>query len=271
MTINITSVGNNPSKHWAACIYSPPGKGKTRFVGSGENVLIIRPPTDHTDSIRGGAGRNVREVVVHGWDDMDAVYRHLEDEGEQYDVVAFDSISLFQDTGLDDLWSQVLAEKPQRKRYGLDKAEYGINMHRLGLWVRGVIGLDKFNFVVTAHAFWGTNLDDEDLLMPWVQGRNMPEKICGMVNMVGYMEVRKLKLDGEDKPKTRRVINFSSSERFYAKDQFDAFPKGRLVDPTMENFTAAIDAARAREAAAAKGSVGKKTTSSRKQSGKKGK
>lgn len=267
MSLPIVPVGQNASRFWNLLLYAPPGTGKTRFVGTGKNVLIIRPPTDHTDSIRGAASRNIKEFVANGWSDMDLVFQHLDDEGDQYDIVALDSISLFQDQGLDDIWEQVLTEKPQRRRYGMDVQEYGINMHRLGLWVRGVVGLQKFNFIVTAHPFWGKNIDDEELLMPWVQGRNMPEKICGCMNMVGYMDVKKVKLKGESAGKRRRVIFFEATDRYYAKDQFDAFPGNKLVDPTIDKLEKGIKAARAREAA----TTTKATKKGRKATTKKGK
>lgn len=248
MALPIVPVGANQSKFWNLLLYAPPGIGKTRFIGTGKNVLIIRPPTDHTDSIREPQLRNIREVVVHGWHDIEQVFEHLQDEGDQYDIVAWDSLSQTQDVGLDELWEKAIAKNPDRKRYGLDKQEYGINMHRLGLYVREIVGLQKFNFIATAHAFWGTNLNDEEMLMPWIQGRNMPEKICGTMNMVGMLEVKSIKLPGEKKAVKRRVIQFGASDRYYAKDQFDAFPKNRLVDPTMETFVAGVEAARARDA-----------------------
>ncbi len=264
MALPIVPVGKNPSKFWNLCLYGIPGVGKTRFVGSGQNTLIIRPPTDHTDSIRGGAARGISEVVIRGWEDFEQLYQYLEDEGHKYDVVALDSISMFQDVSLDELWEKAIKKNPDRKKYGLDKQEYGINMHRLGLYVREIVGLEKFNFIVTAHPFWGTNLEDEELLMPWIQGKNMPEKICGSMNMVGLMEVKAVKAEGEKKAVKRRVIQFGASDRFYAKDQFDAFPKNRLVDPTMASFMEGVNAARAREAVANK-------TTTRRKSAKKGK
>lgn len=261
-------VGGDQSPNMAMCIFSIPGAGKTRFIGSGENVLIIRPPQDHTDSIRKPAERNIQEIVVRVWDDMNRVLTAaMNGDYDEFDWVWLDSISLLQDSTLDGLWEQVVAEKPQRARFGLDVQEYGINIHRLGLWVRQMAGIGSFNFGVTAHTFWGKNIDDDDLLMPWVQGKNMPEKVCGCMNVVGYMEVRKLKLAGEDKATERRVINFNQTDRYYAKDQFDAFPKGRLVDPTMPAFMEAVKAARAKQAAPK--ATTRKTTTKRRAAGRK--
>lgn len=233
-------------------LYGISGIGKTRFVGSGRDTLIIRPPTEHTDSIRGGAVRNVQEVVVRGWDDMNDVYEHLAADGDQYEWVWLDSASAFQDTGLDDLWEQVIAEKPHRQRYGLDKSEYGVNMHRFGVWLREVIGLEKFHFGFTAHPFESAAPGDDDELMwmPYIQGKGMAQKFCGYMNLVGYFSIKNVKAEDEDRAQKHRVISFEATNDYYAKDQFDAFPKHRLVDPDMSKFMDGIEAARERNAAA---------------------
>lgn len=250
----------------AFCLYAIPGTGKTQFVGSGDNVLIIRPPQDHTVSIREPQDRNVREIVARNHDDLaNVLVQALNGDFDEFEWVWLDSLSLMQDQTLDQLWNQVIESNPSRSNQQVDVSTYGINIQRLGQWVRTMAGVGTFNFGVTAHPYWGKNIDDDDLLMPWVQGRNMPEKVCGSMNIVGYMEVRKLKLKGEEKAKLRRVINFNATDRYYAKDQFDAFPGGRLVDPTMVSFTKAVKAAR--------GSVASKPTrtKTRRTSGEKGK
>lgn len=162
---------------------------------------------------------------------MDLVFEHLRHEGAaKYDWVWLDSISSFQDAGLDDIWETVITEKPARKRYGLDKAEYGINMFRLGQWVRDIASLSDngdFHFGITA---WPAELqpsEDEEVdkkLMPWVQGRNMANKICGYTKIVGF---------GEILPKGTRVLRFMATDRYYAKDSFDMFDDYRLTKPTI--------------------------------------
>lgn len=250
----------------AFCLYAIPGTGKTQFVGTGDNVLIIRPPQDHTVSIRDPGSRNIREIVARTHDDLaNVLVQALNGDFDEFDWVWLDSLSLMQDQTLDQLWAQVIESNPSRSNQQIDVATYGINIQRLAQWVRTMAGVGTFNFGVTAHPYWGKNIDDDDLLMPWVQGKSMPEKVCGSMNIVGYMEVRKLKLKGEQKAKLRRVINFNVTERYYAKDQFDAFPNGRLVDPTMQSFMKAVKAARSR------GAAKPASAKTRRVSGKKGK
>lgn len=229
----VTKVSDAKAGKVAMCLYGNPGTGKTRLIGTGPRTLIVRPPTDHTDSIRGG---DASEKVVTDWDSLNEVYEYLRHGGaKEWDWVWLDSISLFQDHGLDDIWENVIAEKPHRAKHGADKGEYGINMQRLSRWVRHMVGLQGFNFGVTAHPAELANVDDELILMPYVQGRNMSNKVCGYMNIVAYLDVN---------DKGRRILRTSATDRYYAKDQFDAFENGRLADPDMPKIIAAVAKAR---------------------------
>lgn len=253
---NIREVGQ--SLHTNLLVYAMWGVGKTGFVGSGgPKTLILRPPTDHTDSIitMYPPGKRPKEWVLHDWDEADESYLYLREHGAEWDWVWLDSISLWQDTGLDDIWQATVARNPERlkKHAGMDKGEYGRNMDRISAWVRNTVSIDTFNFGITAFPTMKLETPSGDRkLMPWIQGSMMSEKICGYMNMVGYME-KKIS------PSTRRVyrqITFEETDDFYGKDQFNAFEKNRLVDPTVPKLTAAVNAAKSKAAPAA--SRGKK-------------
>lgn len=228
---DITPVGM--TKHIYVCLYGEPGIGKSRFIGTSPGkVLIIRPPVDHLDSLLPADKARIEQWKVEDWNDMFDALDYLRHEGGKYDWVWVDSWSLLQDVLLDDLFETAVAEKPARRRYGADKQEYGINMFRIGSWMRHVVGPDAFNLGFTAHpaVLASPDLDEDgdpvEKLMPWIQGKNMSPKLCGYMNVVAFME-------GVGK-KRRRVIKTNSDERFYAKDQFDALGEdGSLLDPTM--------------------------------------
>jgi hypothetical protein len=230
-------------------IFADPGAGKTTLIGTGGKqlkTLLIRPPFDHVDPI---LGSGVKETIVRDWTEMLDVQEYLRHEGEEWDWVWLDSISLFQDAGLDDRFAAAVENKPSRANQGPDKPEYRVNMWRLEQWVRHTVGAELFNLGITAHPFWMTSQSKEDpdevveKLMPWIQGKSMPQKICGYMNIVGYYEVSPTK----DNPE-RRMLYTKGNNRYYAKDQFDALGKnGVMVDPTMPQIAKALEGKRAKE------------------------
>lgn len=220
-----------PGKKIKICVYGSPGCGKSVLAGTSPGrCLILRPPTDHLDSLP--AGSEVEEWVISDWDDMNEAEEYLRHEGgKDYDWVWIDSISLLQDHTLDHVWADAVARKPARAEYGVDKGEYGINMSRLGEWFRHVVGVDQFNFGVTAHPFETVDLESEPVMMPWVQGKQMTEKICGYMNIVGRLHVK----DG------KHILDTEHKGLYYAKDQFGV---GRVIEPTMPKVLAKIKAAK---------------------------
>ena len=226
-------------------IVADPGVGKSSLIGSGAlagyRTLIVRPPTDHIPAsvMKSGA----EQWVVHHWEDMDEVGSYCRHEaGEEFDWVWLDSASGWQDTGLDDIWANVLAQHPHRRQYSYDKGEYRINMNRLGEWVRHMAGIGTFNFGITAWSFETANPFNEDATQlqrwPWIQGKGMPQRLTGYMNFVGQMAVL------SNKEQTWRRLYTQATPTYFAKDQFDAFPKGYVDNPTLPKIVDAINAAR---------------------------
>lgn len=226
-------------------IYGRTGIGKTTLIGTTPGkTLILRPPVEHTDSIR-NPPPGLEEWVLRDWAEAWEALDYLRAEGADWDWVWLDSISLWQDIGLDDIWETVVAEKPARQRYGLDKSEYGVNMFRLAQFIRHVVGSGIFNFGVTAHpADLKDAVDGEadEKLMPFVQGKNMSPKICGYMNVVGYLD-----LAASKKNPPPRVLRTNANETYYAKDQYDALKDGKMIDPTMPKLLAEINKARPKQ------------------------
>jgi hypothetical protein len=219
--------------------------GKTVLVGTTPGrVLILRPPVDHTQSIH-DPHSGLEEWIVHDWDEMTQVYEYLRMEGyKEYDWVWLDSISLWQDVGLDDIWTAVKERNPARdnKWSGKDKGEYGRNMDRLKEWIRAVVGLDAFNFGVTA--FPTEKLNDpfgQRKMMPWIQGKEMSTSISGMMTIVAYYEVRV----GDDG--AYRLLHTETTDDFYCKNQYaiPGSPWLPIKNPNMEFVLDKIAAARA--------------------------
>lgn len=214
-----------PGKKIKLLVYGKPGSGKSVLAGTSPRCLILRPPTDHLDSLP--ANSSVEEWILNDWDDMNEAMEYLRHEGgKDYDWVWVDSISLLQDHTLDHVWADAVARKPDRAKFGVDKGEYGINMTRLGGWFRHVVGSAQFHLGVTAHPFETTDLEGEPVMMPWVQGNMMSDKICGYMNAVGRLYVAEKK----NGPGTYRVLECEHKGLYYGKDQLGI---GRMTEPTI--------------------------------------
>lgn len=251
-------------------IHGVPGVGKTTLVGTGgKGTLIIRPPTDHTDPI---LGSGCDEWVVRNWDEMlEDVIPYLQHDGNKWNWVWLDSVSAWQQFGLDDIWQDVIDRRPDRKKGPIDKGEYGLNMTRVLQWIRIVSGISmagNFHFGITA---WSEYLWDEskqrEVLKPWVQGKMMSDNVMGYMNIVAYME----------QVKGRRVLRFDLTDDYYGKDQFSpvggpkAFPNARLISPTMPKIMTALKDVRAaktnsKRRTSAKKRTARKSTSTRRAS-----
>jgi hypothetical protein len=247
-------------KKTSMCLYADTGVGKTRLIGEGgSGTLILRPPTDNTDSIR---VPGAKEWVVTDHAELLEAQDYLRAEGDQWDWVWWDSISLWQEVGLDDIWQATIDRNPDRAKFGLDKGEYGINMTRIGRFLRDMHGLAQagaFNFGVTALPAELSVSQDPDAvkkLRPYVQGKEMSKALMGYMNIVAFYEIV------EQNKKLRRVLRTAATDRYDAKDQLDAFPNGRLVDPTWSDVSGAIE--KARERLRAERGTTKRRTSRRK-------
>lgn len=203
----------------------------------------------------------VEQFEASTWEKMLEIQEFMRMANHGFDWVWWDCASVAQDALLDDIWSGTVAEKPARAflidpdtgkpgkpnttpTSGLDKGEYGRNMERIGQWVRHMVGANSFHFGITFHPFEGphpTNDEGDILLQPWVQGKGMVSKLCGYMNMVMFMEVK----ENTEKELKWRRFHMTENERFYAKDQYDAFlPKGYADNLTVPKLMAAVEKAR---------------------------
>lgn len=245
-------------------VYSYPGWGKTSLAATSAELgrtLIIHSSLSLLPS-RVLRTPNLDEFEADTWEKMLEIQDYLRMSQHPYEWVWWDCASIDQDVLLDDVWAGTIADKPGRAyklgeggtitgpnlspSSGLDRGEYGRNMERIQQWVRHMVGTRTFHFGITFHPHEGphpTNDEGGTLLRPYVQGKNMPEKICGYMNMVAFLELKEGERNGED-IKWRRLHTVENA-RFYAHDRYDAFlPKGYLDEPTMKKISVAVEKAR---------------------------
>lgn len=225
-------------------VYAYPGWGKTSLIATaaeaGQKVLIIRSSADLIPARALNSG--AEQFVADTWEKMTEILMYFQSGNHPYEWVWWDNISVSQDVLLDDIWAAVVAEKPHRgaltPQGGLDRGEYGRNMERIQQWVRHMVGCKSFHFGIMAHPMEGqhpTNDEGGFLLRPYVQGKQMTEKICGYANLVAFLEL----MEDENRKQTRR-LHTRESPRWYAKDQYDAFPLGYLDNPSLPAIQEAI-------------------------------
>lgn len=231
------------SAYVRAMIYGDPGVGKTPMIATGEDTLIL--DADNGTVSAGILGSSAKRKRITDWDDMEEAKEYMRMEGyKKYKWWWLDSVTLFQDRGLDHIMEVLTAAKAHRHRWAPDKGEYGQNMNRLMIWLREAVEIPT-NFGMTAHVM-RTEVEEitgegeseyHTLYMPHVQGKNMPGKVCGEMNVVGYMYAKQ-KEDG----RIVRYLRVSGDEYHYCKDRFGALgnSNGVMVSPSIPKIEQAI-------------------------------
>lgn len=234
-------------------VYAHPGEGKTVFWGTGgPDVLFINSDPEGTISAS-AHGDRFHQVNAFDYDELQEIYDWLKgDAPTGFRWIVWDSLTLFQDAVLiDDIMPDAAAENPKQEEFVPSRREYLINMNKIGRYVRQFSKL-PYNFGISCHVMTTTESGgDGTLFMPQVQGKNMPSKISGYMNVVGYLG--KAQRSKEDTTVVQRM-RFRREGRHYAKDKWDAL--GRHMDrPTLPQVEKLIELKRAQLLAAEKAGV----------------
>jgi len=243
-----TIVGLSQGQKIIMGLYAHPNAGKTSMICEGAKAglktLLLRSTLDHIPARALDSGAEM--WVVRDWAEMNnEVLQYLRHDSGEWDWVWLDTATLFQDQGLQELFDGAVDAKPSRGLFGPDRPEYRVNMWRMEQWMRHAIGGIDCNLGISAHA---QMMDDPypetgSILMPMIQGRNMPQKFAAMMNFIGYLEVK------ENEDGQWRRLHTQLTGEAYGKDQYDAFPTGRLDHPSMSKVVEAIDKARSKGSA----------------------
>lgn len=234
---NVVPVGEGSGRFIRILVYGEPGSWKTILAGTSPNALILE--ADRGDESAAGTGSTAKKWSIHDWNDLDEAKSYLQNGGyKNFDWVWLDSLTLFQERGLDMIMEDLVSSpgKGHRKVYKPDKGEYGENMSRISRWLREMIDI-PINFGITCHV---KRVEDDDTgdvrYMPYVQGKDMPEKVCSYFGLIGHMEIT-LK-EGEEHP----VFSTRKDGKFYTKDRFGVV--GRMLDPTIPKIMARVEQSR---------------------------
>jgi hypothetical protein len=225
-------------------LISHTGEGKTVFWGSGGgSVLFLSSDPEGTISAE-ALGHKFHKIEVTDYEELQEAYEWLKESSEPKTAgirwVIWDSVTLFQDRVLiDDIMPDAVADNPKQEEFVPSRREYLINMNRIGRYVRLLVDL-PFNCGFSFHVMTTTESGgDGTILMPQVQGKNMPSKIAGYMNVLGYMSKVKAKQEDGKETVVQRIL-FQREGRVYAKDRWNAL--GHHMDkPTLPKVEELIE------------------------------
>jgi hypothetical protein len=234
-------------------VYGDPGTGKSVFVGQGmgglgsedypTSALVLNGDgPDGPEAIRRRGDPDIWDV--NSYEDLDKVFRYLRNDRPPYDWIWLDSVTLLQESAMDDIMRGVVERNPKRILYIPDKPQYLLNQNWLSNWVRLMRGL-PYNFGITAHEMRIEDEDGEVNYRPAIHGRqgDLSSKFCGYVSIVGRLHVVTTKKGGDEKE--IRVMETRRHGKYYGKDRFDA-TGGRVVQPTIKKVTDLVNESRPR-------------------------
>jgi len=224
-------------------IYSEPGAGKTCVACSAPRTLLLNADgPDGPESAR-MMGYDPSVWDIENFRDLDRAYNLIRKYPDRYDWVWLDSISIFQESGMDDVMEAMLAKAKHRNPYVPDRPEYQETQRHLGLWIRHMSKL-PVNFGITAHEMRLVDPDDDRVTyLPDIQGGQgrFANKVCGYMGVVGHLEVKMRKEEG--KSEELRVLRVRREGKYYAKDRYHALGKG-VVNPTIPKIVSLIEQAK---------------------------
>lgn len=217
-------------------IFGEPGVGKTPFIGTSPNGLILDADVGTESAAIAGSKAEVWPITCHK--DLVDVHEYLREEDHEYEWCWLDSATLFQELGMDDIMEDIIAQRPNQDRDVPSQREYLVNMNRIGLWVRHMKAL-PINFGMTAHVM---RIEDEtddgdDIVtyMPDIKGKKgmFSQNICGYMNVVGHLRIAKTKKLG-----THQVLTCQRRGSYYGKDRFGVI--GTMHNPSIPKIMEAI-------------------------------
>lgn len=227
-------------------IHGDPGAGKSVLAGtSPDSLLLLNNPSQAVSAAFQGSTADRWHVQDYN-DLTEATDFLLYSNDHSYQWVWLDNGTLFQEQGMDQIMLDLVSEagkgKSHRNQYIPDKAEYLENQSRFGTIVREIIQKGQFNFGIVAHSMEAETPDGDMYYLPAFQGGQglFSTKLCGYMDVVGYMKVRRLKGGA-----TERSLITDKRTAYYARDNFGGALGGVMKDPTIPKIMEAIAAKRA--------------------------
>jgi hypothetical protein len=234
-------------------LYGHPGEGKTPFWGTGGPRLLLMDCDNGYESAM-AHGSQCKRAPVQTYDELEEMYQFLKDDSSkppdkrEFDWVAWDSLTLFQDRALfDDIMEDAAMENPNQDRDVPSKREYRKDHSRILRYMRQFVSL-PINFGVSCHVAVQTDVQDgTSLWMPavqgWSSGTTMSSVVSGYCNIVALMGTVPIVKEGKPTGRSVKRLLTEKQGKLYARDRFNAL--GPYVDnPTVPKIEELISKAR---------------------------
>lgn len=171
-------------------IYGKPKRGKTRFLGTWPNILILEFDPEGAGVLAGVENFRGKVVNVTSWEDVRMWYWILARAKHKFQAVAWDTVSMAQEIALRSVLQEKAEKKDGKDPYHAEPNDYGRSARLLRTWI-GMYANLPMHFLLTAHEREGESPDEatgDDIavwLVPDLQ-KSVAGFVQGLVGAIGY-------------------------------------------------------------------------------------
>jgi hypothetical protein len=223
-------------------IYGASGIGKTVLIGTMPTPsLIVTTDVEGTASAK-AFGSKCSELQVNSYAEYLAFHEWYVREGHnEFPWLSLDTVDELEEL----CWqAQLVGDEVRRaSRYQPNKADYPIVWRKMKDHVME-LNRTKANIVYSSHAMYiDRETEEEDTvsqaspLVGSTKRGDLSVYMCSQMGLVGYYRPTK-----DDEGGEHRALMTRGTERWVAKDRYNAFSKG-MLDPTVPTMLAKIERA----------------------------
>lgn len=219
------------NEFWNVLLYGPGGNGKTVGACSapGKVILVNGDGPDASRKAHAIYGDKIQEVVFEGARTLDNVYLHVTSkEGADVKTVVLDPIG--------EIYQGIFEELGGERKDMLKN--HGDTQTKIERFVRSFRDL-PINLVLVCHEEVADQ-EGETIRRPLTGGKKLPEKIVGMMSIVGYCMAVPPEPDKPEQ-KTRYVAQLVEARGRRAKDRSGGLGDSRDIN-LAEWFSVATEA-----------------------------
>ncbi|MFE1915000.1 AAA family ATPase [Streptomyces anandii] len=203
-------------KHLFSVLYGPPGVGKTVALARTANKTLIYAGEKSFVSLSQFPDITAKSIQSEGWDKLTKLIQELYNDPQDYDHLMIDTV--------DDLVRRKLKEQRQKVEFKRGHKDISsledynlLNNHIADLMARLAmlpisVSLISHDRIPDPQAYG----KGDRLLRPSLPFKSF-ESLNGYANVVGYMHMRKVKVEG-NKTELRRVIGVQANDEYEAKN-----------------------------------------------------